>query len=219
MNWDWAYWWETLPDLLEGLAVTMAATVGGAAMALSLGVIWALFAVVHVPVASKTSWWIVEFLRGTPLLVQLYFFFYVMPEFGIVFSPFWTGVVGLGLYSSAYTSEVYRAGIENVDQGQFDAATTLRIPPFRRWADIILPQAVRSVVPPLGNYVIVMFKYTPILGLITVNELMRAAYDAGSRSFRYIEPITTVGVIFLLISIPAMVAVRRIESSGRRALA
>jgi polar amino acid transport system permease protein len=214
--WDWEYAWESLPTLLRGLLVTIEATVLAAALALILGAFWAVFSFVRVPVLSKSIWWLVEFFRGTPLLVQLYFFFYVFPEFGIAFSPFVTGVIGLGLYSSAYTSEVYRAGIMNVDRGQLDAAQALRIPPLRRWTDIILPQAIRSVTPALGNYVIVMFKYTPILALITVNELMRRALNVGSLSFRYIEPMTMVGVLFLLISIPAMVAIRRIEARGHR---
>ncbi len=214
--WDWDYAWETLPTLLRGLVVTVEATVLAAALALVLGAVWAVFGFVRVPVVSSGIWWLVEFFRGTPLLVQLYFFFYVFPEFGIVFSPFVTGVIGLGMYSSAYMSEVYRAGIMNVDEGQIDAAQALRIPPLRRWTDIILPQAIRSVTPALGNYVIVMFKYTPILALITVNELMRSALNVGSLSFRYIEPMTLVGVLFLLISIPAMVAIRRLEAMGHR---
>lgn len=214
--WDWEYAWETVPTLLRGLVVTVEATLLAAVIAFLLGAFWAVFGFVRVPVVSKSVWWIVEFFRGTPLLVQLYFFFYVLPDFGIVFSPFVTGVIGLGLYASAYTSEVYRAGIMNVDQGQLDAAQALRIPPLRRWTDIIFPQAIRSVTPALGNYVVVMFKYTPILALITVNELMRRGLNAGSRSFRYIEPMTMVGVLFLLISIPAMIAIRRLEAKGHR---
>ena len=214
--WDWDYAWSVLPALLKGLAVTVQATVIAAGFALVLGAVWAIFSFIKVPVISRGVWFLVEFFRGTPLLVQLYFFFYVFPEFGIVFSPLATGIMGLAMYASAYTSEVYRAGIMNVDRGQLDAATALRIPPLRRWTDIILPQAIRSVTPALGNYVIVMFKYTPILGLITVNELMRRALSVGSLSFRYIEPMTMVGVLFLLISIPAMVAIRRIEARGHR---
>lgn len=214
--WEWDYAWGTLPTLLRGLMVTVEATILAAALALFLGAVWAVVGFVRVPLVSTGVWWLVEFFRGTPLLVQLYFFFYVFPEFGIVFSPFVTGVIGLGLYSSAYTSEVYRAGIMNVDQGQLDAAQALRIPSLRRWTDIVLPQAIRSVTPALGNYVIVMFKYTPILALITVNELMRRALNVGSLSFRYIEPMTMVGVLFLLISIPAMVAIRRLEARGHR---
>src|SRR5205807_1297535 len=132
---------------------------------------------------------VVEFIRNTPLLVQLFFFFYVLPTVGVTFSPLTTGVIGLGLHYSTYTAEVYRAGIDGVPVGQWEAATALSLPRRRTWTAVILPQAIRRVVPALGNYVIAMFKDTPMLAAITVLDMLKQAQEVGAESFRYTEPI------------------------------
>jgi len=119
--------------------------------------------------------------------------------------------VGIALHYACYTAEVYRAGLESVPRGQWEAVTALNFSPWRAYRQVILPQAIRPVLPALGNYLIAMFKDTPVLSAITVVEIMQQAKNIGSDSFRYLEPITLVGVFFLLISISLAGVVRQVE--------
>jgi len=212
MTWDWGYVVEIMPDLLHGLVVTVQATLLGSVLALTLGLALALLRRSPVRVVRAVTGGFVEFVRSTPLLVQLFALFYVAPSIGIQLSALTAGVVGLGLHYATYTSEVYRAGIEGVPVGQWEAATALSLPRRRVWTGVILPQAVPRVLPALGNYVVAMFKETPLLSAITVLELLQVAKGLGSESFRYLEPFTLVGVLFLLVSLPAALLTRRLEA-------
>ena len=211
MLWDWGYAIDILPELLRGLLVTVQATLLGSAVAYALGLVFALVRRSRIPVLSQAVWLLVEFVRSTPLLVQLFFLYFVLPDLGIRFDAFTTGVIGLGLHYACYTAEVYRAGIEAVPKGQWEACTALSLPRSRVWTGVILPQAIPRVLPALGNYMISMFKETPLLLAISVLELVGAAREAGSDTFRYIEPFTLAGIFFLLVSYPAGVLVRRLE--------
>ncbi|GAA3939702.1 ectoine/hydroxyectoine ABC transporter permease subunit EhuD [Actinomadura viridis] len=211
MSWDWNYTGEFLPDLLSGLRITIVATLLGYLLALALGLVWTLLRRSRNPFVSQTTRWVVEFIRSTPLLVQLYFIFFVFPSFGLTLGPLTAGVIGLGLHFSAYTSEVYRAGIEDVPRGQWEATVALNLPRRRVWQDVILPQAVRKVVPTLGNYLIAMFKDSPLLLAINVIELLGAAYKVGTETLRFLEPITVVGLLFVLVSVVSSIIVRRLE--------
>jgi len=150
-------------------------------------------------------------VRSTPLLVQIYFLFYVLPVTGVQMSPLVTGIVALGIHYAAYCAEVYRAGIEAVPRGQIEASTALNLSPFRTAVGIVLPQAIPPVVPALGNYLVAMFKDTPLLSAITVVELLQQSKMIGSATFRYTEPLTLVGIMFLLLSLAAAWGVRRLE--------
>lgn len=211
MIWDWDYTWDILPDLLRGLVVTVQATLVGSFVALTLGLVLAVLRRSGPIVVRVITGGFVEFIRSTPLLVQLYFLFFVLPSLGITLSGFQAGVIGLGLHYATYTSEVYRAGIEGVPKGQWEAATALNLPTSRVWRSVILPQAIPRVLPALGNYVIAMFKETPLLSAITVLEMLAVAKGLGSQTFRYLEPLTLVGLLFLLVSLPASLTVRRLE--------
>jgi polar amino acid transport system permease protein len=136
----------------------------------------------------------------------------VLPDIGITLGPLLAGVIGLGLHYSTYTSEVYRAGIEGVPRGQWEAATALNLSARRTWIGVVLPQAIPKVIPALGNYVNGMFKDTPLLSAITVVELLNEAHAIGAQSFRYLEPITLVGVLFFVVSYPTALLVRRLEA-------
>ena len=208
---DWGFALEITPHLLVALVVTFEATAGGMILAMTLGLVWAIAR------RSRNGWicWpvkgLVEFVRSTPLLVQVYLLFYVFPTFGLSFSPLATGVLALGLHYSAYMSEVYRAGIEGVPKGQWEAAMALNLSRTQIWSRIVLPQAIPPIVPALGNYLISMFKDTPILSAITVLEILQRAKILGSETFRYLEPFTVVGVFFLAISLAAAWMVRTLE--------
>lgn len=211
MVWDWEFTGEIVPDVLQGVLVTLQATVLGSLLAFSLGLVLALLRRSSIRVISGATWLFIEVVRSTPLLVQLYFLFNVLPDFGIRFSSLTTGVLGLGVHYATYTAEVYRAGIEGVPKGQWEAATALNLPARRVWMAVVLPQAVPRVLPALGNYVISMFKETPLLLAIGVLDLVGAAQEAGSDAYRYLEPLTLAGLFFLLLSYPSSLLVRRLE--------
>ncbi|MFI2103102.1 ectoine/hydroxyectoine ABC transporter permease subunit EhuD [Isoptericola sp. NPDC019693] len=206
--WSWEKAWEVLPSLLRGLVITIEATVVGMVIASILGLFIAL--------AMRTpSRWVrgplrlvVDFIRMTPLLVQLVFAWLLLVDV----PPLVIGFGVLGVHYATYMSEVYRAGIEAVPPGQWEAATALNLPKGRTWFAIILPQAIRKTLPGLGNYAVSMFKETPFLFAITVVEMYSAALNFGANTFSYIEALTMVGLLFLLVSYPTSLLVRRMET-------
>jgi polar amino acid transport system permease protein len=213
MTWDWQFAFDVLPDLLYGfLRYTLVATVLGTAVAAILGLTFAIIRRAHVPVLAPLTTGFIEFIRSTPLIVQLFFLFFVLPQFGVTLGALTTGVIGLGVHYACYLAEVYRAGIDGVPKGQWEACTALSLPPRLQWQHVVLPQAIRNVMPALGNYAISMFKETPFLALITVPEMVQRAFSIGSISFRYLEPITLAGLIFLLASYPTAIALRKLET-------
>jgi polar amino acid transport system permease protein len=211
MEWSWQVVYEVLPSMLDGLIVTVQASLIGALLAYVLGLFLALLKMSKTWIIAKTSYWVSECIRRTPLLVQLYFLFYVLPDFGIFLSPFVAGVIGLGIHFSTYTSEVYRAGIENVPKGQWEASRALNYNAYQTMRHVILPQAIPPMIPPLANYLITMFKETPLLSAITVVELFNAANIFSNSHYKYLEPMTLVGLFFLIISIPAAYAAMKLE--------
>ena len=215
MIFDWHYAWEILPRLAEGLVVTIQATLIGMAVALTLGLVLALARRSRHRLVSWPTGALVEFVRSTPLLVQIYFLFYVLPDAGLRLSPLATGVLALGLHYAAYCSEVYRAGLESVPKGQWEAAVALNLTRWRMMKDIIIPQAIPPVVPALGNYLVAMFKDTPLLSAITVLEVLQTAKLIGAETFRYVEPLTLVGVLFLVLSLLSAALIRWVEGRLR----
>jgi polar amino acid transport system permease protein len=209
--WDWGYTWEILPDLLAAAVITIEATLLGFAVAAVLGLVLAILRMSQNPWIANPITGLIEFIRGTPVLIQIFFMFYVLPQFGITMPALLAGVLALGLHYATYCSEVYRAGLENIPRGQWEAATALNLTPYRTFKDVIIPQAIPPVVPALGNYFIAMFKETPLLSAIAVVELMQTAKILGSFSFRYLEPITLVGVFFLVMSLLASMLNQQFE--------
>jgi polar amino acid transport system permease protein len=211
MDWDWGFVAEILPLLLAGLRITILVTLLSAVVALVLGLGFAVLRRTRIRPLARATGFAVEFIRGTPLLVQLYVIFFVLPDAGIMLPPLAAGVIGLGLHYATYTAEVFRAGIENVPRGQWEAARATNLTPRQAWLHVILPQAIPPMIPALANYLIAMFKETPLLSAITVLELMNQARSVANSSYRYIEPMTLVGVFFLAISLVSVVALRWLE--------
>ncbi|QGV80486.1 ectoine/hydroxyectoine ABC transporter permease subunit EhuD [Streptomyces ficellus] len=211
MNWDWSAVADFMPRFWDGLLVTLQVLVLGSLISFSLGLVWA--AAFRAP--SRFVRWpvhvVTEFIRTTPLLVQLFFLFFVLPEWGVQFSALTTGTLAIGLHYSTYTAQVYRAGIDAVPAGQWEAATALSLPAHRTWFAVILPQALRRIAPALGNYVIAMLKDTPLLAGISVLELLQQSRLESASTFQYTEPLTVVGVAFVLIAYPASLFVRSLE--------
>ena len=216
MEWDWDFVWQIMPTLLEGFKITILATMLGAAVAMVAGLALAIARRSPVAAICRTVGFVSEFIRGTPLLVQLYFIFYVLPDIGIRLSPLTAGVIGMGIHYATYTAEVYRAGIENVSRGQWEAARATNLTTRQAWIHVILPQAIPPMIPALANYFIAMFKETPLLSAITVLELMNQAKSIANSNYRYIEPMTLVGVFFLVISLVSVVGLRWLEERYAR---
>jgi polar amino acid transport system permease protein len=219
--WDWAYAWEVLPILAEASVVTLQATLMGFVLALVLGLVFAVGRMAGPAWLRLVVAGVVEFVRSTPLLIQIFFLYYVMPEFGLTIDAMPAGVLALGLHYGAYCSEVYRAGLENVPKGQWEASLALNLSPLTTFKNVILPQAIPPIVPALGNYLVALFKETPLLSVIAVLELMQTAKILGSESFQYTEPITLVGLFFLVFSLVSAALIRRVEQrlkqrAGRR---
>lgn len=211
MKIDWEFALEILPELARAVLVTIEATLVGFALALILGLLLAILRRSRKKIISWPVGWFIEFIRSTPLLVQLYFMYFIFPEYGLTMSALVTGILGLGLHYSTYTSEVYRAGLDAVPKGQWEAATALNFSSLRSYTNIVIPQAIPPVIPALGNYLVAMFKDTPLLSAIAVVELMQRAKIIGSQTFRYLEPITIVGLFFLALSLVSAALVRRAE--------
>lgn len=215
-DWNWAFTLEILPRLLSATLNTLAAAGIGYVIAVFLGLALAL--------AQRTPWAaltfvvreFVEFIRSTPLVLQIFFVFYVGPQFGIRLSPWTAGMIAIGLHYSAYLSEVYRAGIEAVPKGQWEACRAINMSTRDTYLRIVIPQALPPSVAGMGNYLVGIFKDTPMLSVIGVAELMHAANSIGAEHYRFLEPYTLVGVIFLAISLPAAGLVRLFEGWVRR---
>ncbi len=216
-EWDTTTWvtyaTSILPIILIGLTVTLKAAAAGFAIALVLGLVFALLRRSRIKVISWPTALIVEFLRDTPLLVQLFFLYYVLPDFGIVLPAFLTGALALGLQYAAYTSEVYRGGIEAVHHGQWEAATALNLTRMQTYRDIIIPQSIPRIVPAMGNYLVAMIKETPVLSVVTVLEMMGLANMIGERTFEYLVPLTLVGLIFLLLTLICSAGLHRLQKA------
>jgi polar amino acid transport system permease protein len=208
---DFGFIAQFLPAMLRGLEVTVEATLGGYAIALIVGLGLALGRRAKMRAVRAACGLYVDFMRCTPLLVQLYFAFYVLPSFGIRFGALTTGILVLGLNIGAYVSEIYRAGIDAVPVGQWEAARSLGLSPLPVWGRVILPQALPPMIPPLGNVLIGLFKETPLLAAITVIDVFGAANSIAGLSYRYTEPYTAAAMILLAVSLVAAVLVRRME--------
>ena len=211
MEWDWDFALSILPTLLQGLQITLLATVLGVVVAAVLGLVFALLRRSPSRAVTRTTGFVVEFIRGTPLLVQLYFIFYVLPDIGLRLPALAAGVLGMGLHYAAYFAEVYRGGIESVPRGQWEAARATNLTARQTWVHVVLPQAMPPMIPAMANYVLAMFKETPLLSAITVMELMGQARSVANSTYRYVEPITLVGVCFLIVSIISVVGLRWLE--------
>jgi len=206
--WNWDHAWAVLPDLLWSfLTVTLVVTVIGSAIAAVLGLIIAVVRqVAPRPVAGIVTL-VMNLIRMTPLVVQLLFVYYAFTSV----EPLTLGILVVGIHYATYMAEVYRAGIDAVPRGQWEATTALSMSPGRTWTAVIIPQALRSTIPALGNYVISMFKDTPFLMVITVTELVRTAQLYGGRNYRYLEAILLAGLIYLVASYLSSLLVARLE--------
>ncbi len=215
-DWKWEFAWEILPRLVVATGNTLLAAGAGYAIALVLGLVLAIAQRSHSRALTFVVRELVEFIRSTPLLLQIFFIFYVGPQFGIRLSPWMSGMIAIGLHYSCYLSEVYRGGIDSVPKGQWEAAIALNMTTVQKYRRVIIPQAIPSALSGMGNYLVGIFKDTPMLSVIGVAELIHTANAIGSEHYRFLEPYTMVGILFLAISLPAAGLIRLVEGRVRR---
>ncbi len=212
-EWRWDFAIEILPSMLWATLNTILAAGIGYAIAAIVGLLFLLGQRTPIKIVNMINREIVEFIRSTPLLIQLFFVYFVLPQFGITLSAWVCGMITIGLHFGTYLSEVYRGALEGVPKTQWEACRALNFSTFYTYRKIVLPQAFPIAIPGMGNYLVGIFKDTPLLSTIGVAELFHAATAVGGYHYRYLEPYTIVGLIFLTLSIPAAMWIRKIEKN------
>ena len=212
-EWRWDFAIEILPNMLWATLNTILAAGIGYAIAAIVGLLFLLGQRTPIRIVNIINREIVEFIRSTPLLIQLFFVYFVLPQFGITLSAWVCGMITIGLHFGTYLSEVYRGALEGVPKTQWEACRALNFSTFYTYRKIVLPQAFPIAIPGMGNYLVGIFKDTPLLSTIGVAELFHAATAVGGYHYRYLEPYTIVGIIFLTLSIPAAIWIRKIEKN------
>jgi polar amino acid transport system permease protein len=208
---------EFLPILAQGLRLTVLVTAGSLVLSTLLGLVWALMRVSGNRVLSGIAKAIVNVIRGIPIIVQLFYIYFVLPDFGISLSAVQAAIIGLGVAYSAYHSENFRAGIEAVDHGQIEAAQSIGMGWWLTMRRAILPQAFKIVLPPYGNIMIMMLKDSSQASTITVAELALQGRLIASSTFQNTTVFTLVAALYLCMSLPLIWIVSRLETKfGRR---
>ena len=200
-----------LPSLLQGALLTIAVSLLAFGLALVLGLATGLARISRLTVLRVVAGCYIQFIRGTPLLLQLFFIYYVLPYAGIVLSPFVSGAMGLTLNYAAYMAEVFRSGIQAIPKGQWEAGASVGMSRRLMLRRIILPQAVRIIVPSIGNFFVSIFKDSALVSVITMRDLMFSGQLLASATYKHFEIFTMVAVIYFMISYPTAKFVEWVE--------
>ena len=190
---------ESVPFLARGAVYTVEVSVLAILVGLGLGWAFGLAAVSGVRWLRAITWAYVQFIRGTPLLVQIFLIYFGLPAFGIDIPAFWSGVIALGLNSGGFQAEIVRAGIESIDRGQTEAARSIGMSSFQALVFILVPQTIRRVIPPLTNELITLTKSSSLLSVIAALELTHAGQAIIARTFAPFEIYATVAVFYLVL--------------------
>jgi len=211
---------DFLPILLKGAVVTLQVTAGSFLLSSLIGLVFALMMVSKVRAVSLFAIGLVNVIRGLPIIVQLFYIYFVLPDFGIQLSAFQAGVIGLGIAYSAYQAENFRAGIQAIHQGQIEAAESLGMRGAMVMRRVVLPQAFRIALPPYGNTLVMMLKDSSLVSTITVAEMTRAGQLIASSTFENMTVYTLVALLYLALSLPLSYGLRRLEARiGKRSKA
>ncbi|HTK02795.1 MAG TPA: amino acid ABC transporter permease [Bordetella sp.] len=211
MKFDPDFALSVIPLILSGLGATLWAAVVASICAAALGFVLEMLRRSN-RVLGYVLRFVIDVIRSTPVLVQLYFIYFVLPVTGLTLPAMTSGIIGLSIYYSGYLAEVFKGGIDSVDTGQFEAGKALGLNRFDLMWYVIAPQMLRNVAAPMGNYFISALKATPYLAVISVPEMLGLALEVGSNSFRYAEPVVVVGVIFLILAVAIGQLVRVLEA-------
>lgn len=208
---------EYLPILAQGLKLTVAITIGSLILSTLLGLVWALMRVSGIRVLASVAATAVNVIRGIPIIVQLFWIYFVLPDFGITLTALQAAIIGLGIAYSAYHSENFRAGIEAIDHGQIEAAETIGMGWWLTMRRVVLPQAFRIILPPYGNIMIMMLKDSSQASTITVAELAQQGRLIAASTFQNTTVFTLVAMLYLSMSLPLIWLVSRLEKHfGRK---
>ncbi|KJC60893.1 amino acid ABC transporter permease [Bradyrhizobium sp. LTSPM299] len=207
---------EFVPILLQGVWLTIVVTIGSLALSTVLGLLWALMRVSGIGILVGVSAVVINLIRGIPIIVLLFYIYFVMPDFGIALTALQAAIIGLGIAYSAYQAENFRAGIEAIDKGQIEAAQTIGMGWWLTMRRVVLPQAVKIVLPPYGNVMIMMLKDSSQASTITVAELALQGKLIASSTFKNTSVFTLVALMYLTMSIPLILLVRHFESKANR---
>jgi len=207
---------EFLPILLQGVWLTIVVTSGSLILSTLLGMVWALMRVSRVRALQQLAKAIVNGIRGIPIIVQLFYIYFVMPELGVTLTALQAAIIGLGIAYSAYQAENFRAGIEAIDKGQIEAAQTIGMGWWLTMRRVVLPQAVKIVLPPYGNIMIMLLKDSSQASTITVAELALQGKLIASSTFKNTSVFTLVALMYLTMSIPLILLVRHFEKKANR---
>lgn len=210
---------DYLPILLQGVQLTVLITLASLVVSTLLGLVWAVLRVSGIAVLAGFSAVMINILRGIPIIVQLFYIYFVLPEVGIQLTAFQAGVIGLGIAYSAYQAENFRAGIEAVDPGQREAALAMGMRPALLMRRVVLPQAFRIALPPYGNTLVMMLKDSSLVSTITVAEMTRQGQLIAASTFQNMTVYTLVALLYLAMSLPLVWGLRRLEKrfgAGRK---
>src|SRR4030088_1640164 len=207
---------EFLPILLQGVWLTILVTIGSPLPSTILGLLWAMMRVSGVGALSRLSAGLINVIRGVPVIVLLFYLYFVMPDFGITLTALQAAILGLGIAYSAYQAENFRAGIEAIDKGQIEAAQTIGMGWWLTMRRVVLPQAVRIVLPPYGNIMIMLLKDSSQASTITVARPPLQGKLIASSTFKNTNVFTLVALMYLTMSIPLILLVRHFEKRANR---
>lgn len=208
---------EFFPILMSGVALTIIVTIGSLLLSTVLGLVWAMMRVSGIKALAMLSASLINVIRGIPIIVLLFYLYFVMPDLGVTLSALQAAILGLGIAYSAYQAENFRAGIEAIDKGQIEAAQSIGMGWWLTMRRVVLPQAVRIVLPPYGNVMIMMLKDSSQASTITVAELALQGKLIASSTFKNTSVFTLVALMYLTMSIPLILLVRHFEKrAGKR---
>lgn len=208
---------EFLPILLQGVGLTILVTLGSLLLSTILGLVWALLRVSGLRALSLLSAGLINVIRGIPIIVLLFYLYFVMPDFGITLTALQAAILGLGIAYSAYQAENFRAGIEAIDKGQIEASESLGMGWAMMMRRVVVPQAVKIILPPYGNIMIMMLKDSSQASTITVAELTLKGQLIAASTFKYTSVLTMVAVLYLVMSVPLILFVGWLERRMQRA--
>jgi polar amino acid transport system permease protein len=212
MDLDFSPVWDGWREIAHGTLVTIEVTVGAIALGCVIGLLIGLGRLDprrRIVYGLCTAY--VGFIRGTPLLVQLFIWFFGLPHFGINLPALFCGVVGMGIYSGAYVSEIVRGAIQSIDRGQMEAARSLGMPRAMAMRQIIIPQAVVRMIPPLGNEFIALIKNSSLVSLLTIADLMHEGQKIISTSYRSLEVYLAIALVYFVLTNLTGLALRTVE--------
>jgi polar amino acid transport system permease protein len=208
---DLGFFVRWVPFILAGLGETLLVSLGAALIGVALGLILALVRLAKIPILSQATMVFIEYLRGVPALVVIFFMYFALPYAGIRLNAIWSGALGLGINESVFAAEIFRAGIQSLPRGQLDAGRAIGLSRRDLYRYVVLPQAVARVLPPLTNDLIGLIKNSSLASTITVNELTLRAMNVVSATFRPFSAYFILASVYVSLTLATSALSHRLE--------